>query len=108
MNKLLQEIMETLFTMNKSLEKKALSHNEEIEERKNYEDLLSTQKKLKQLLPKLQQNYPYNEKEFLKNIIELHILMDNLRWYFDNAHENIKKIIRNYSPASNERYDGKS
>lgn len=96
MDELLREITNCLYKFNTFLKQKALSEKEVQEEEENYKDFLLTKEQLTQLLIKLNK-YPVNNLvEGNKNLMELHVLVDGLRWYFNNFHQNVINILKNY------------
>lgn len=101
MNQLLRNITEEIIRLNGVLGNKALSKKDIKEELENYQDFLKVQKKLNVLLKKFKKSSPKNSDDLRENLLALHLLLSDLSWYFDNLHDNVKKIIQSY-PLSRE------
>jgi len=96
MEKILNDIMEQVLRFNTFLNEAILNNKEILEEQDNFQDFYETQTKLKLLLTNIKNTPLADNKAHSKNLIELVLLMGDLTWFFDNLHEQVKKIIRQY------------
>src|SRR3990172_13294403 len=105
MEKLLQKMTDELIQINTFLGNTAFSAKDIANEKENLRDLSQTIKKLAVWTEEIKNCPLGDENKFCEKIVELHLLMANLTWYFDNLHENVKKIITTYPFSEKFRKD---
>lgn len=96
MNQILKELNKELSRINDYIEKKAFSPEDIADEEKNFARFIETQSKLAELLIKITKNKLDHENQFCEDIMDLHVLTNNLAWYFENLNENVQKLIKCY------------
>ena len=81
-----------MFKINEKLEPKAFTIKDIKDEDQYYNDFVKTKTQLRDLINSLNEKN-INIDLMRDDLINLHVLLCDLNWYFDNLHENVKKII---------------
>ncbi len=96
MQKLLRELIDQIYKFDNALEQKTLTKQDIEEEEDNLRDILRTKIELEKLLLELKK-YPKGGLERDNQaLMQLHILLDNCSWYFQNIHTRLMDIFKNY------------
>ena len=94
MKNICKNISELMFKINEKLEPKAFTIKDIKDENKYYNDFVKTKTQLRDLINSLNEKN-INIDLMRDDLINLHVLLCDLNWYFYNLHENVKKIIKN-------------
>lgn len=96
MERVLRDLTDQIYKYNDILQKKALSEKDIIEEEDNLKDALESMKRLSEKLHELKNKPVGNFNNDKKDILDMHFLLDNLSWYFQNIHDRLRGIMKNY------------
>lgn len=96
MSDFLEKFNKQVERFNASLSNQVLTGKEVNEEKENYDDYKKAVKKFSDLIEKLESQSTNDFKQNSKLLIEMHLEMCNITWYWNNLHENLQKIIKEY------------
>lgn len=82
-----------LINLNKTIEKKFLSLQEQKREEKNLHDLEELFKTSQSLIDKLQNSKNKTRDELAEELVMLHLQFSNLIWHCEQIHELIRKAL---------------
>lgn len=97
MEKELFETLQVLKAFNEKLGSKIISKEEFKEEENNINKFVDHKKSLQNLLQHIKQIDLENKDLFGDNLLELHFKYAKLVWQFDEMHELIIKLVRNFN-----------
>ncbi len=92
----LNRLIEQLERFNNFLEKKPLSNAEIEEEKDNIKDFIEMKQKLAILSKQISDILISDKKAQSKNLVDLHILLGDFVWFFENLQVQFRKIIKLY------------